>query len=273
MRTFQTITFAPCSPEKTLKICLLASGSKGNAVYIETGGTRLLIDAGLSGVEILNRLALIGVEAASINGILISHDHSDHTRCAGTLARKLKIPVLVSHRTRKAVEKLLHKCQVTEFESGSAFTFRDISIDPFQTTHDAVDPHGFVIDSGEGRYGHATDFGIVTRLVTEKLRKCRALVIEANHDEDMLMNGPYPWHLKQRIKSRHGHISNTESMGLLENLLHEGLQGVFLAHLSETNNDPKLPQVAAEKLLGSQTICSPDLFIGTQYHPGRVLYI
>ena len=256
-----------------MKICLLASGSKGNAVYIETGDTRLLIDAGLSGVEIINRLALIGVEASSINGILISHDHTDHTRCAGTLARKLKIPVLVSYRTRKAVEKLLHKCEVTEFESEYPFTFRDVSIDPFQTTHDAVDPLGFVIDSIEGRYGHATDFGIVTRLVTEKLRRCRAVVIEANHDEEMLINGPYPWHLKQRIRSRHGHISNTESMDLLENLLHEGLQGVFLAHLSEVNNDPKLPQLAAEKLLASQTICNPALFIGTQYHPGRVLCI
>lgn len=256
-----------------MKICLLASGSKGNAVYIETGGTRLIIDAGLSATEILKRLALIGVEASSIHGILISHDHSDHTRGTGTLARKLKIPVLVSYRTRKAVEKLLHKCSVIEFESEYPFTFRDISIDPFQTTHDAVDPLGFVIDSTEGRYGHATDFGIVTRLLTEKLRRCRALVIEANHDEEMLMNGPYPWHLKQRIKSRHGHISNTESVNLLEELLHEGLQGVFLAHLSEVNNDPQLPQIAAEKLLAGQTVCSPDLFIGTQYHPGRVLNI
>lgn len=256
-----------------MKICLLASGSKGNAVYIETGGTRLLIDAGLSGIEILNRLSLIGVEAASINGILISHDHSDHTRCVGTLARKLKIPVLVSYRTRKAVEKLLHKCEVTEFESEYPFTFRDISIDPFQTTHDAVDPLGFVIDSCEGRYGHATDFGIVTRLVTEKLKNCRALVIEANHDEGMLLNGPYPWHLKQRIKSRHGHISNTESMVLLEALLHEDLQGVFLAHLSEVNNDPQLPRMAATELLGSQNCCAPRLTIGNQYVPSTMLQI
>lgn len=256
-----------------MKICLLASGSKGNAVYVETGGTRLLIDAGLSAVEILGRLALIGIDAASINGILISHDHSDHTRCSGTLARKLKIPVLVSYRTRKAVEKLLHKCEVTEFESEYPFTFHDITIDPFQTTHDAVDPLGFVIESVEGRYGHATDFGIVTRLVTEKLKNCRAVVIEANHDEEMLMNGPYPWHLKQRIKSRHGHISNTESMGLLGNLLHEGLQGVFLAHLSEVNNDPKLPKSAAEKLLAGQNICQPALQIGNQYLASAMLEI
>jgi len=256
-----------------LKISVLASGSKGNAVYVETGDTRLLIDAGLSATEILKRLALIGVESASLHAILISHDHSDHTRGAGTLARKLKIPVIASYPTRGACEQLLKKCAVTEFESGYSFTFRDISIDPFQTTHDAVDPVGFLIESAEGRYGHATDFGIVTRLVTEKLKDCRALVIEANHDEEMLMNGPYPWHLKQRIKSRHGHISNSESIGLLEELLHERLEGVFLAHLSETNNDPKLPQKAAEVLLSKQNCCSPQLCIGDQYHPSKMLAI
>lgn len=256
-----------------MKISVLASGSKGNAVYVETGETRLLIDAGLSATEIIKRLAAIGVESSSLHGILISHDHSDHTRGAGTLARKLKIPVIISYPTRGACEPLLKKCEVTEFESGYSFSFRDISIDPFQTTHDAVDPVGFTIESAEGRYGHATDFGIVTRLVTEKLKGSRAIVIEANHDEEMLMNGPYPWHLKQRIKSRHGHISNNESIGLLEELLHDRLEGVFLAHLSEVNNDPKLPQSAAERLLAGQNCCSPLLCIGDQYHPSRMLAI
>lgn len=256
-----------------MNISVLASGSKGNAVYVETGDTRLLIDAGLSATEILKRLALIGVDGASLHAILISHDHSDHTRGAGTLARKLKIPVIASYPTRGACEPLLKKCTVTEFESGYSFTFRDISIDPFQTTHDAVDPVGFLIESTEGRYGHATDFGIVTRLVTEKLKGCRALVIEANHDEEMLMNGPYPWHLKQRIKSRHGHISNSESVGLLEELLHERLEGVFLAHLSEVNNDPKLPQSAAARLFAGQNCCLPLLCIADQYHPSRMLAI
>jgi phosphoribosyl 1,2-cyclic phosphodiesterase len=256
-----------------LKISILASGSKGNAVYIETGETRLLIDAGLSASEISKRLAAIGVDSSSLHGILISHDHSDHTRGAGILARKLKIPVIISYLTREVCQPLLKKCETAEFESGYAFTFRDISIHPFQTTHDAVDPLGFVIESADGRYGHATDFGIVTRLVVENLKNCRAVVIEANHDEEMLMNGPYPWHLKQRIKSRHGHISNTESVGLLEELLHERLEGVFLAHLSEVNNDPKLPQAAAEKLLASQNCCAPRLCIGDQYQPSSMLAI
>ena len=256
-----------------MRVSLLASGSKGNAVYIESGDTRLLIDAGLSAVEVLRRLELIGVDPASLDAVLITHDHNDHIRGAGILARKLKIPVVVSYPTRGATESVLKKCNLVEFESGYSFAFRDLMIDPFPITHDATDPVGFVIESSEGRIGFATDLGIVTRLVTEKLKDCRLLVIEANHDEEMLMNGPYPWHLKQRIKSRHGHISNTESMGLLEELLHEGLQGVFLAHLSEVNNDPKLPQIAAENLLRGQTICSPHLFIGTQHQPGRLFEI
>ena len=196
-----------------MKISILASGSKGNSVYIETGETRLLIDAGLSATEIIKRLATIGVDSSSLHGILISHDHSDHTRGAGTLARKLKIPVIISNQTAAVCEVLLKKCETLPglnqaIRSPSATSPSIL----FRLPMTLLIPVGFVIESVEGRYGHATDFGIVTRLMTEKLKGCRALLIEANHDEEMLMNGPYPWHLKQRIKSRHGHISNSESM-------------------------------------------------------------
>ena len=256
-----------------MKLSLLASGSKGNAVYLESGETRLLIDAGLSAVEIIRRLAIIGVDPSTLHAILISHDHSDHTRGAGTLARKLKLPLLASQPTRQAAAAVVKKCDAVEFESGYSFSYRDLLIDPFPITHDAADPVGFSIESREGRIGFATDLGIVTRLVTEKLKNCRMLVIEANHDEEMLMNGPYPWHLKQRIKSRHGHISNSESMLLLEDILHDRLEGVFLAHLSEANNDPQLPQSAATRLFASQNCCSPELFIGNQYAPSGLLEI
>jgi phosphoribosyl 1,2-cyclic phosphodiesterase len=260
-------------PEEALKISLLASGSKGNAVYVESGETRLLLDAGLSGVEIIKRLAMIGVDAGTLHAILISHDHSDHTRGAGTLARKLKIPLLASCPTRQACDSLLKKTETIEFESGHSFEYRDLMIDPFPITHDAIDPVGFAITGSEGKIGFATDLGIVTRLVANKLEGCRLLVLEANHDEEMLMNGPYPWHLKQRIKSKHGHISNTESIELLEDLLHKDLEGVLLAHLSEVNNSPDIPRAAATVLLQNQTICSPALVIGDQYHPSTMLTI
>jgi len=256
-----------------VKICSLASGSKGNCLYLETGDARVLIDAGLSLRETLLRMQECGIEPDGIHAVLVTHEHIDHIRSAGSFSRKFKVPVLASHLLHRKAEKYLAKTQVIEFESGNAFTFRASRIDPFPITHDACDPVGFVIESREGRCGSATDLGIVTRLVTEKLRGCRALNLESNHDPEMLMNGPYPWHLKQRIKSRHGHISNSESMGLLHDLLHEKLEGVFLAHLSETNNDPKLPQSAAEKLLAGQNCCSPVLCIGEQYQPSKMFVI
>jgi len=256
-----------------VKACLLASGSKGNSVYIECGETRLLIDAGLSATEITKRLESIGVDGSTLSAILITHDHTDHIKGAEVTSRKFKIPVLISYRTLQAVEPSLNKSQLYEFESGYSFSFRDLIIDPFQITHDAADPVGFIIESKDGKIGFATDMGIVTRLVTEKLKHCKMLIIESNHDEEMLMNGPYPWHLKQRIKSRHGHISNNESIALLKELLHEKLEGVFLAHLSEVNNDPSIPFEAATALISGQNSCNPGIYIGNQYRPTKLLNI
>jgi phosphoribosyl 1,2-cyclic phosphodiesterase len=255
----------------SMRVCLLASGSKGNSFFVEAGGTRLLIDAGLSAGEILRRLAAIGVEAVDLDAVLVSHEHTDHIRGAGALARKLKIPVIASYPTRKAAEHCFKKIEVVEFEAGYAFCYKDISIDPFPITHDACDPVGFVLETREGTVGFATDLGIATRLVMDKLKGCRFLVLESNHDEAMLLNGPYPWHLKQRIKSRHGHLSNNDSAALLNEVLHPGLEGIFLAHLSEVNNDPQLAYAAAADLLESRNVCSPRLILGEQHYSSEVL--
>jgi len=253
-----------------VRVCLLASGSKGNAILVDTGGSKILIDAGLSGREILHRLKAIGVGENELDAILISHEHTDHTRGAGTLARKLKIPLLVSYPTCKAMHSLLKKVEVIEFESGYPFAFNDLLIDPFPITHDACDPVGFLIEGTHGKVGIATDLGIVTRLVKDKLKGSRVLVLESNHDEEMLLNGPYPWHLKQRIKSRHGHLSNTESADLLDEILHPGLEGLFLAHLSEVNNDPGVALRVATTLLEGQNVCDPRLIVGQQHHPSEI---
>jgi phosphoribosyl 1,2-cyclic phosphodiesterase len=256
-----------------MRLCLLASGSKGNCLYIETDSCRLLIDAGLSGREAIARLSSIGVDADTLDGILITHEHSDHIRGVGALARRLKIPVLVGSRTHEAARHVFGKIDLVEFEPGSSFTFKGLNIDPFPVTHDASDPVGFRIEGGEGTIGFATDLGIATRLTQEKLKGCRALVLEFNHDEQMLQDGPYPWHLKQRIRSRHGHLSNTEGASLLEELLHPGLEGVFLSHLSEVNNDPALAMAAARGLVDGQNLCSPGLFLGVQHLTSGVLDI
>jgi len=256
-----------------VRVCLLASGSKGNSVFVEAGASRVLVDAGLSARELLLRLAAIGVEGQGLDAILISHEHTDHIRGAGALARKLKIPLLASHPTCRAGCTSIGKTEVIEFESGCPFTFNDIRIDPFPITHDASDPVGFMIECGEGKIGIATDLGIATRLVAEKLKGCRALVLESNHDEEMLANGPYPWHLKQRIRSRHGHLSNSDSAALLDEIIHPGLEAVFLAHLSEVNNDPVIAFDAATRLVQSRNICSPRLIIGDQYRVSEMFQL
>lgn len=248
-----------------MRACLLASGSKGNALFIEAGDTRILVDAGLAAAELVRRLSLIGVDASDLDAVLITHEHTDHVRGAGTLSRRLNIPALVSYQTHRETGSSFRKAQVIEFESGYSFAYRDIMIDPFPITHDAADPVGFVIESREGRVGIATDLGIPTRLVGEKLKGCRLLVLESNHDEEMLLNGPYPWHLKQRIKSRHGHLSNRESAALLDEIMHDGLEGVFLAHLSEVNNDPAVALEVTKETIEKGNVCSPALFVGNQY--------
>jgi phosphoribosyl 1,2-cyclic phosphodiesterase len=256
-----------------MRLCLLASGSKGNCLFLETDSCRLLIDAGLSGREAIARLASIGVAAESLDGILITHEHTDHIKGVGVLARRLKIPVLAASRTHAAARHIFGKIDLLEFDPGTPFAFKGVQIDPFSITHDACDPVGFRIEGEEGAIGFATDLGIATRLTQDKLKECRALVLEFNHDEQMLQDGPYPWHLKQRIRSRHGHLSNSEGAGLLEELLHAGLQGVFLSHLSEVNNDPALAMAAARGLVDGQNLCGPELLLGCQHQVSGVLAI
>ena len=256
-----------------MKICSLASGSKGNCLYIETGRTSVLIDAGLSLRETLLRLDVAGIDASGIHAVLVTHEHIDHIRSAGAFSRRFNVPVFTSHQVHAKADKYFKKTRVTEFESGSAFTFRDIQIDPVPITHDSCDPVGFVLESNEGRSASVTDFGIVTRLITEKLRGCRFINLESNHDVEMLMNGPYPWELKQRIKSRHGHISNEESLELLHELAHEGLEVLVMAHLSEVNNHPEHVVRSTESFLRDQNICAPRIVIGDQYHASALMAI
>ena len=256
-----------------MKICSLASGSKGNCLYLETGDTRVLIDVGLSLRETLLRMEEVGLDPSRIDAVLVTHEHIDHIRSAGSFSRKFNVPVLASHPVRSKADKYFKKTRVNEFESGMAFAFRDIQVDPIPITHDSCDPVGFVVESREGRAASVTDFGIVTRLITEKLRGCRFINLESNHDVDMLMNGPYPWELKQRIKSRHGHISNEESLELLHELAHEGLEALVMAHLSEVNNHPEHVLRTTRAFLSDQNICAPRIVIGDQYRASAVMEI
>ena len=228
-----------------ISLCMLASGSRGNAIYLSDGDSRILIDAGLSGVEIERRMSSRGLDPKQLNGIVVSHEHSDHIQAVGILSRRFKLPVYISEETYQASRRQLGRIDdVRKFTCGTPFPIGSMVLHPFSIPHDAMDPAGFTVTSNGTRIGIATDLGIATSMVKTHLKECTALIIEANHDRVMLAEGPYPWPLKQRIKSRTGHLSNEDTLRLLKEILHGRLSHVILAHLSEQNNTP-------EKALGA----------------------
>ena len=253
-----------------LAICMLASGSKGNATYISDGDTSILIDAGLSGVELQRRLASRNLAPEHLDAIIVTHEHSDHIQGVGVLSRRYKVPVYVSKKTHQASPKLGSLHETKSFECGKTFHISNLIIHPFSVSHDAEDPVGFTIGQNGTTIAIATDLGIATSMVKEHLKHCALLILEANHDPQMLETGPYPWPLKQRIKSRTGHLSNTSSKILLEELQHENLQHVILAHLSEINNTPRL---AFDEVAKALTRCGAKLSVADQYTSGPVIYL
>ncbi len=223
-----------------LAVCILASGSRGNAIYVSDGITAILIDAGLSGIEIERRLHSRGLSARSLSAIVVTHEHADHISGVGVLSRRWQLPVYQSDPTKKAGASATGRlCQSIAFETGKAFAVSSLTVHPFSLSHDAEDPVGLTLSANGKKIGIATDMGIATGLVKDHLRECSLLVLEANHDVRMLEEGPYPWPLKQRIRSRCGHLSNQQSRDLLREIRHRRLEHVVLAHLSETNNTPE----------------------------------
>ena len=225
-----------------MRVCTLASGSSGNSLYIECDATRILVDAGISRRQMTQRLASIGVSLSDIDAVVVTHEHSDHTSSLPRLGLPAYVASATAHLWKEKVAELV------EFESDRAFTIKDLHITPFSVPHDALDPVGFTIESGNGaKIGIATDIGTATSLVRERLRGCTALVLEFNHDPEILLYSHYPWDLKQRIKGRLGHLSNGQASELLGGLIHHGLRHVVLAHLSQVNNRP---EVAYESAFG-----------------------
>lgn len=229
----------------------LGSGSQGNATLIEFDSTRLLLDAGLSARALRQRLEALGVDPGSIQGILISHEHTDHVRGAERFSRLYGVPVFCSMETLEAMDRSpVDFAAWAPLRAGETTTLGGVEVDPFPVPHDAADPVGFVL-RGEGlRIGVATDLGHVTTLVRERLRGCHLLMLESNHDAGLLREGPYPWHVKQRVAGRMGHLSNAEAAALLCEVVDESCRAVVLAHLSETNNRPELARRAAATALG-----------------------
>jgi phosphoribosyl 1,2-cyclic phosphodiesterase len=239
-----------------MKFWVLGSGSKGNATYLESGETSILIDAGMSGVELEKRLSAIGVELSAIDAILVTHEHNDHVQGVGVLSRRANIPVYANPATFSAASKTVNKLfSYNEFETGTPFYCRDLEIHPFSISHDTEDPVGYRISDGSVSLGYCTDTGKVSKLMLHRLASCQALVLESNHDIEMLLNGAYPPYLKQRIRSSQGHLDNVEAATFLQDLAHEKLQHVVLAHLSEENNHPEIALNGAVEALHNNPLC------------------
>lgn len=238
-----------------MRVTSLGSGSNGNSTLVETESVRILVDAGFSGREIERRLRQVGVEPDSITAIVITHEHGDHTRGMGVLARRFGTPLYLTRITRDACAGLLTAVEgVTEYVSGASFRIGDLEINAFLTVHDAADPVAVTVQEvGTGqKLGMATDLGRPTMAVRHALSGCHLLLLEANHDEVLLRDGPYPWSVKQRIASSHGHLSNRSAAELALELLHPRLAGVVLAHLSEHCNHAALAaEVVGLALAGS----------------------
>lgn len=235
-----------------MHVTVLGSGSEGNATLVESNGVALLIDAGFSGKDLEQRLERVGVSASNLAGIVITHDHSDHTRGMGVLARRFGIKLFLTEKTHIACTTMLSgKETVQRYASSQPFRVGPFEIQPFLTVHDAADPVAIAVTNVENgsKLGIATDLGRPTAAVRAALRDCHVLVLEANHDEAMLWNGPYPWSVKQRIASSHGHLSNRAAADLARELHHPALASIILAHLSAHCNTGAVARTLIEKVL------------------------
>jgi phosphoribosyl 1,2-cyclic phosphodiesterase len=249
-----------------MKFTLLGSGSTGNALLIATEKTRILVDAGLSCREIVRRLALVGVDAADLDGVLITHEHTDHVGGLRNLIGKLRCRVYISRATEDAYywykrsngngghegvkRRDALKDRTVEIESDAEFRIGDIDFEPFTVPHDAADNFGFVARSAGVRVATLTDFGHITDAMKQKLNGCDAVVIESNHSRDMLRACPvYSWSLKQRIAGRRGHFSNEDLADWLQHDFDGSARHIVLAHISQKSNDPHLARITAETAL------------------------
>ena len=224
-----------------VQLTILGSGSSGNCAYLETGETRILIDAGFSARQTRQRLAAIGRAPEGLTGILVTHEHSDHINGLVGLAARLNIPVYCNRLTREAMELQLDcKFDCRIFATGASFEVGDIAVDTFSIPHDASDPVGFLLHTPDGNIGFLTDLGHATKLVLQRVRTANVLVLEANHDLKLLQESGRPWSLKQRIAGRHGHLSNTEAADAAEEIMSADLSHLYLGHLSRECNRPEL---------------------------------
>ena len=256
-----------------MKVACLGSGSRGNSVLVESGDTRILVDAGFSGSQLASRLERLEVRPESIAGVVVTHEHRDHTSGIGVAARRWGWTLFMTGPTRTACRELLRGPErIVSFEAERRFAIGDLEIHPVHTCHDAADPVAIAARSltSELVVGVATDLGRATTPVRVAFSRCNYLVLESNHDEDMLRQSPYPWSVKQRIGGSRGHLSNRLAAELARELVHPELGGIVLAHLSDECNDAELAHATTAEAL-AETRYRGRLEVAAQDAPGPLV--
>lgn len=257
-----------------MRFSVLASGSKGNACYIETDNTRILIDGGLSCRELLRRMELVGLETSRLDAIIITHEHSDHIKGVGPISRKFNSTVYSNSSTINRCVKTLGKTSLNDnLQTGETLKINDITVETFAKGHDAVEPIGLIVSSNGSRLGILTDVGKSTSLIEDVLQDCTGVLLEFNHDIEMLENGPYSYYLKRRIKGSKGHLSNDQAGTLLKRLSNKRLCHVVLAHLSEVNNTPEKALAKARESLSECDMENIAVHVSYQDYPCPVLEV
>jgi len=247
----------------------LQSGSNGNSIYVEAGEVGLLFDAGLSGKQAEGRMRVRGRDIREVRALIISHDHNDHIRCAGIYQRKFKLPIYMTEPTHRSARCELGPLQdVRYFTAGKRLQFDGVTVHTIPTPHDAADGVAFVVEHEGRRLGILTDLGHPFAALRRRLPALDAVYLESNYDPEMLESGPYPWHLQERIRGRHGHLSNEEAADLVRSV-GKKLQWMALAHLSEQNNDPELALYTHRRRIGKEL----PLRLATRYDVSEVMEV
>ena len=226
-----------------LRFCSLFSGSNGNSLFVSDGNTRILIDAGVSMKRIKNALASIGEDPDKLSALLVTHEHRDHSSCVGIIERGYRIPVYTTKGTWREIRRYIgtvNEAHINHIEPGESFKIGNIEVMPFSIPHDASDPVGYSFSCNGKKIAVATDIGHMNMDLLNYIRNSDLLLLESNHDADMLDNGPYPYVLKRRIKSDHGHLCNLSAGETIALLAKEGVKRFILGHLSGENNHPEL---------------------------------
>lgn len=255
----------------SVRVCVLGSGSKGNSTLVATETTRVLVDAGFNRRETYARLTAVGERTDGFDAILISHEHIDHVSGLRLLGIDCRAPIFITGPTRDVLSWDPKLCAIEIMTPGAKFIVGDVEITPFSIPHDATDPVAFTLEADGIKIGVVTDLGYVHEVVKQRVKGCQCLIFESNHDLDMLKVGPYPWHIKQRVMSRHGHLSNLATAGFLTEDFDGTAQVLILAHLSETNNHPEIARLTAEQALAERARgeCT-GLHVASQSTPTQV---